>query len=205
MRVSKEQAAENRRRVVEVASALFRERGFNGIGVADLMKEAGLTHGGFYGQFASKEDLAAEACAHAMETMSARWSQAAETAGEDALPAMLDSYLSPRHRDHSAAGCPVAALGTDVARQGGAARGAFTRGLRPFLDSLSRLVPGRSAEAKRKAALATFSGMVGALILARAVDDPALSEEILAAARASLGKPDSGGALTAVGPDSGGN
>ncbi|CAO3433077.1 TetR/AcrR family transcriptional regulator [Azospirillum endophyticum] len=188
MRVSKEQAAENRRRVVEVASALFRERGFNGIGVADLMKEAGLTHGGFYGQFQSKEDLAAEACAHAMEVAAERWGRSAE--GEDALPKLLASYLSPRHRDHSAAGCPMAAFGVDVARQGGSARSAFTRGLRPFLDRLSRLVPGRSTEAKRKAALATLSGMVGALILARAVDDPVLSDEILDAARVSLGGPE---------------
>ncbi|WP_434623270.1 TetR/AcrR family transcriptional regulator [Azospirillum sp. B2RO_4] len=189
MRVSKEQAAENRRRVVEVASALFRERGFNGIGVADLMKEAGLTHGGFYGQFASKEDLAAEACARAMEVMAERWDDAAETPpGDGALAAMLEGYLTPRHRDHSAAGCPIAALGVDVSRQGGAVRGAFTRGLRPFIDRLQRLVPGRSAEAKRRAALATLSGMVGALILSRAVDDPALSEEILDAARESLGR-----------------
>lgn len=188
MRVSKEQAAENRRRVVEVASALFRERGFNGIGVADLMKEAGLTHGGFYGQFASKDDLAAEACARAMEVMAERWDGAAETPPDDeALKALLDGYLSPRHRDHSAAGCPIAALGVDVSRQGGAVRGAFTRGLRPFIDRLQRLVPGRSAEAKRRAALATLSGMVGALILSRAVDDPALSEEILEAARERLG------------------
>ncbi|MDR6775278.1 TetR/AcrR family transcriptional regulator [Azospirillum sp. BE72] len=189
MRVSKEQAAENRRRVVEVASALFRERGFNGIGVADLMKEAGLTHGGFYGQFASKEDLAAEACASAMAITARRWAEGPGTKGDDGLAAMLESYLSPRHRDHSAAGCPIAALGVDVARQGGVARSAFTRGLRPFIDLLQGLVPGRSEEAKRKAALATLSGMVGALILARAVDDPALSDEILEAARTSLTKP----------------
>ncbi|PWC89355.1 TetR family transcriptional regulator [Azospirillum sp. TSH100] len=189
MRVSKEQAAENRRRVVEVASALFRERGFNGIGVADLMKEAGLTHGGFYGQFASKEDLAAEACAHAMGMAAERWGRTAETQGADALAALLDSYLSVRHRDHSAAGCPIAALGIDAARQGGVARSAFTRGLRPFLNVLDRLIPCRSAEARRRTALATLSGMVGALILARAVDDPALSAEILDAARTSLGKP----------------
>ncbi|MBK1837221.1 TetR/AcrR family transcriptional regulator [Azospirillum sp. YIM B02556] len=193
MRVSKEQAAENRRRVVEVASALFRERGFNGIGVADLMKEAGLTHGGFYGQFQSKEDLVAEACAHAMEVASERWGRSAEATGEDALPKLLESYLSPRHCDHRAAGCPIAALGVDVARQGGVARSAFTRGLRPFIEQLGRLVPGRSAEAKRKAALATLSGMVGALVLARAVDDPALSDEILEAARVSLGGPETGG------------
>ncbi|MBY6263698.1 TetR/AcrR family transcriptional regulator [Azospirillum sp. 412522] len=193
MRVSKEQAAENRRRVVEVAGALFRERGFNGIGVADLMKEAGLTHGGFYGQFASKEDLAVEACAHAMEVAAERWRGTAETKGDGALAALLDSYLSTRHRDHSGAGCPIAALGVDVARQGGVVRAAFTRGLRPFLEGLVRLVPGRSAEAKRRAALATLSGMVGALVLARAVDDPALSEEILEAARASLGKPEAAG------------
>ncbi|MBP2302628.1 TetR/AcrR family transcriptional regulator [Azospirillum picis] len=194
MRVSKEQAAENRRRIVDVAGMLFRERGFNGIGVVDLMKEAGLTHGGFYGHFASKDDLAAEACARAMEEAAERWRRTADERGGDALPALLTSYLSQRHRDHSGAGCPMAALGVDAARQGGAARGAFTRGLRPFIDLLGRLVPGRSAEARRKAALATLSGMVGALVLARAVDDPALSDEILEAARTAFAEAGDSGA-----------
>ncbi|PWC36002.1 TetR/AcrR family transcriptional regulator [Azospirillum sp. TSO35-2] len=194
MRVSKEQAAENRRRIVEVAGALFRERGFNGIGVADLMKEAGLTHGGFYGHFASKDDLAAEACAQAMAAAAERWARTAETSGDDALSALLAGYLSPVHRDNSAAGCPVAALGVDAARQGGVARGAFTRGLRPFLDVLGRMVPGKSAEARRRAALATLSGMVGALVLARAVDDPALSDEILEAGRKTFATPGDGAA-----------
>ena len=189
MRVSKEQAAENRRRIVEVAGALFRERGFNGIGVADLMKEAGLTHGGFYGHFASKDDLAAEACAGAMAASAQRW-EGRVVAGDDGLSALVTAYLTPAHRDNPAGGCPIAGLGVDAARQGGTARRAFTAGLRPFIELLDRLVPGWSAAARRKAALATLSGMVGALILARAVDDPALSEEILDAARTAFAAPD---------------
>lgn len=186
MRVSKEQAAENRRRVVEVAGALFRERGFNGIGVADLMKEAGLTHGGFYGQFASKDDLAAEACARTMEQAAERWERAVTAAPDAGLDTIADFYLAPRHRVLRT-GCPVAAFGVDVVRQGGGARRAFTEGLRPFIALLERLVPGRGAARRRKAALATLSGLVGSVILARAVDDPALSDEILEAARAAFG------------------
>ncbi|MGQ9367561.1 TetR/AcrR family transcriptional regulator [Azospirillum sp. ST 5-10] len=192
MRVSREQAAENRRRIVEVAGALFRERGFNGIGVADLMKEAGLTHGGFYGHFASKDDLAAEACTRTLAAAAERWERTAAAAPGDALAAIAAFYLAPAHRDAPAAGCPIAALAVDVARQGGPARRAFTGGLRPFVELLARCLPGRSAAAQRRAALASLSGLVGAVILARAVDDPALSDEILDAARAAAGMPGRG-------------
>lgn len=191
MRVSKEQAAENRRRIVDIAGALFRARGFNGIGVADLMKEAGLTHGGFYGHFASKDDLAAEACAHALAVAAERWERTADAvppvAPEEALARIAAFYLSPRHRDDAGTGCPIAALGVDAARQGGGARRAFTEGLRPFIDTLCRCVRGSPQAAQRKAALATLSGMVGAVILARAVDDTTLSDEILDAARVTFG------------------
>jgi len=188
MRVSKEQAAENRRRIVEVAGTMFRERGFNGIGVADLMKEAGLTHGGFYGHFGSKDDLAAEACTLALAKAAERWGMAADEAGgpDDPLAAIAGFYLSAAHRDAPASGCPIAALGVDAARQDGPVRRAFTDGLRPFVEVLGRLVPGRSWAARRETALATLSAMVGAVILARAVDDPALSDDILAAAKARI-------------------
>lgn len=188
MRVSKEQAAENRRRIVEVAGALFRERGFTGIGVADLMKEAGLTHGGFYGHFASKDDLAAEACALALSKAAERWGTFADEAGgpDAPLAAIADFYLSAAHRDAPASGCPIAALGVDAARQDGPVRRVFTEGLRPFIEVLGRLVPGRSKAARRETALATLSAMVGAVILARAVDDAALSDDILAAVKARI-------------------
>jgi len=188
MRVSKEQAAENRRRIVEVAGTLFRARGVNGIGVADLMKEAGLTHGGFYGHFASKDDLAAEACASVMAKTAQRWGTFADGTGtpDDRLAAIAGFYLSAAHRDAPASGCPIATLGIDAARQDGPVRRAFTEGLRPFLEVLGRLVPGRSKAAQREKALATLSAMVGAVILARAVDDPALSDDILAAVKARI-------------------
>lgn len=187
MRVSKQQAAENRRRIVETAGALFRERGFNGIGVADLMKEAGLTHGGFYGHFGSKDDLAAEAFTRAMAASMERWEALVKEAPGEGLALVAGRYLSAAHRDNPAAGCAIAALGVDAGRQQGPVRRAFTDGIRPLIDLLARLVPGRSKAAQREKALATLSGLVGAVILARAVDDPALSDEILAAARTAFG------------------
>src|SRR5215218_2291355 len=105
MRVSREQADKNREHVIDVASRLFRQRGFEGIGVADLMKEAGLTHGGFYGHFASKDDLIAEAAARALTRALANWSSVAERAPDDPLSAIADAYLTGPHRDNPGAGC----------------------------------------------------------------------------------------------------
>ncbi|QDF95432.1 TetR family transcriptional regulator [Azoarcus sp. DD4] len=186
MRVSREQAAENRERVVQTAARLFREHGFDGIGVADLMKEAGLTHGAFYGHFGSKDDLMAEASARALADSLAYWQKRIETAGDDGLPTILARYLSPAHRDHPGRGCAFAALGAEAQRHTPAVRQAMTAGLRPLIEVFSRLLPGRSKAAKRQKALAAFSGMVGALVLARAVDDEALSEEILQAVATSI-------------------
>ena len=179
MRVTREQAAESRERIVESASRLFRENGLDGIGVADLMKEAGLTHGGFYGHFSSKEELMAEACTRALEGSVARWQRLSERHPRRALPAIVQSYLSTRHRDDPGAGCAIAALGVDVARQGPAVRLAFTEGLRNMVGMLAAMVAGRTAAARRRQALADYAAMVGAMVLARAVDDPELSEEIL--------------------------
>ena len=184
MKVSREQATENRSRIVDVAGRLFRQRGFDGIGVADLMKAAGLTHGGFYGHFKSKDDLAVEACDGLSRRSADAWMEHADRNADAALPALLDRYLSAAHRNKPEDGCVFAALATDVARQGNPAlRRTFTEGLRPLIDVLARAVPGRSKAAKRERALASMSGMVGALILSRAVDDSAFSDEILAAAR----------------------
>ena len=170
VRVTREQAAANREKILEIAGALFRERGFDGIGVADIMKRAGLTHGGFYGHFASKDDLAAEITARVLGRSG--WME----------------RLSPRHRDDPGRGCLFAALGSDVVRQPRSVRRAFTEGLRLRVDALARLAPGRSAAVRRQKALATMAELVGALILSRAVDDPKFSDEILEAAATSLGR-----------------
>lgn len=186
MRVSREQAARNRERIIEQAAGLFRERGIDGIGVADLMKSAGLTHGGFYGHFTSKDDLATEACEHAFAQSQARWSQLIAEAGDAALPTLLAAYVSPRHRDRPGGGCVLAALGGEAHRHAPPLRQAFDRGVRTLTGLLARMLPGHSAQVRRRQALATLAGMVGAIVLARAVEDRALSDEILAATRAAL-------------------
>jgi TetR/AcrR family transcriptional repressor of nem operon len=186
MKVSREQAAQNRERVVETAARLFREHGYDGIGVADLMKGAGLTHGGFYGQFASKEELLAEACERALQVSVQRWQDAARRAPEQALDSIARSYLSDDHRRHPGTGCALTSLGADVARLGPKARAALTAGARGQLAVLEQLVPGESAQQKRQRALAVYAGMVGAVTLARAVDDETLARDILQAQLAQL-------------------
>src|SRR3982751_1037740 len=114
MKVSREQAARNRERIVEAAAQRFRERGFEGIGVADLMKEAGLTHGGFYGHFSSKDDLIAEASSRALAGSLASFGKVVEQAPADPLPAIAGAYLTKAHRDKPGEGCLLAALGSDV-------------------------------------------------------------------------------------------
>lgn len=192
MKVSKEQMAENRERILDAAAQLFREKGFDGIGVADLMKSAGLTHGGFYGHFASKDELMAQASTRALQRLQAAWAAIAREAaahGQEPLAAIEAAYLSPRHRDAPGQGCLLAALGSDTARQGPAVRRAVTEGVRAQVDGLAGLVPGRTKAAKRQRALADYASLVGAMVLARAVDDPALSDEILRAAAAALRLP----------------
>jgi TetR/AcrR family transcriptional repressor of nem operon len=189
MKVSREQAAENRERIVQVAAKLFRERGFDGIGVADLMKAAGLTHGGFYGHFASKEDLAAEACARALDQSLQRWSAETGKAPDDAFSKIVNSYLSETHRDGPGSGCLVAALGSDLGRQARPIRRVLTEGVHALVGVLMRLVPGKSKAARRRQALSDFAAMVGAVTIARAVDDPELSKDVLDAVASSLTGP----------------
>ena len=186
MKVSRIQEAENHERILDVATRLFRERGIDGIGVADLMKAAGLTHGGFYGHFKSKEDLVAQACARAVSRMRQNWTNVIDQATGDPLEALAATYLTPKHRDGTGRGCPMAALGSEIARQGPPVRRAFTDELRPFLDYLSRIVQGSSNNLRRQKALATYAGLVGALIVSRAVDDPDLSNEVLSAVATTM-------------------
>jgi TetR/AcrR family transcriptional repressor of nem operon len=186
VRVTREQAVANREKILEVAGALFRERGFDGIGVADIMKRAGLTHGGFYGHFASKDDLAAEITARVLGRSG--WMERLTGTQKPSFSDLVRQYLSPRHRDDPGRGCLFAALGSDVVRQPRSVRRAFTEGLRLRVDALARLAPGRSAAARRQKSLATMAGLVGALILSRAVDDPKFSDEILEAVATSIGR-----------------
>jgi TetR/AcrR family transcriptional repressor of nem operon len=181
MRVSREQAAENRRMIVTAASRLFREHGFDGVGVDAIMKEAGLTHGGFYGHFKSKDELAAEAVREALARGTERMSRYTD------LESYVAAYLSERHCADRADGCGLAALGADVPREGRGVRRAITDFVASRLESIAALFKG-SAAGRRKRAIATLSGLVGALTLARAVEDKALAREILATAREAFGQ-----------------
>lgn len=170
MKVSREQMAENRQRILEVASRLFREKGFEAVGVSEVMQALGLTHGGFYGHFSSKDDLIVQALTHAL----------GERSGATLpLGAYIDEYLSPRHRDNRAGGCPIAGLVADTLRQTPEARAAVTDGVRVQLDWMSEKSTEAAEADRRRRAIGSWSAMVGATILARAMVDPDLSREIL--------------------------
>ncbi|CAN7531700.1 TetR/AcrR family transcriptional regulator [Pararhizobium sp. LjRoot235] len=181
MRVSRAQAEENRETVINVASRLFREHGFDGIGLKDLMKGAGLTQGGFYKQFSSKDDLAAQASRRAMESATRRWSTAAATSS-DPLEAVMEFYLSPGHRGEKADGCPLVALGSDAARQSEEVRRPFEDGVRAHFEVLHELVDGVKSSNPSHKAMAILSLMVGAVMLSRIMQDEDLSQGILDAA-----------------------
>ncbi|AZO64368.1 MAG: TetR family transcriptional regulator [Mesorhizobium sp.] len=175
MKVSREQMAENRRRILDVASRLFRDKGFDAVSVAEVMKAAGLTHGGFYGHFSSKDDLIAQTLAHVL---------ALDAGGEGDLRAYVDAYLSPRHRDNAAGGCPTAGLVAAIRHQTPAARSAMTEGLRSQIDRIGKALPEFDAADRRRVAIGSWAAMVGAVIIARAIDDPTLSDEVLEQTRA---------------------
>lgn len=185
MKVTKAQAQANRALVVETASQLFRERGFDGVGVADLMAAAGFTHGGFYKHFGSKAELMAEstACGIAQTT--------ALSAGVDA-PTFVSHYLSREHRDGRASGCTMAALGGDAARQPAPVRAAFADGVERLVATLVQqggVLNDDAADAAqaRAAILDVLAHAVGALVMSRACpDDSPLADELLAVVRDAI-------------------
>ena len=187
MRASREQFAENRQRILEVAGRLFRQKGFEGIGVDGIMKAAGLTHGGFYGHFASKAHLAEQACSAGLAKTTRRLETLARDSPEAALADIARDYLTKQHRDDPGNGCVFAALGGEVARSSDAVRSTVTKGLRAQLRILERVAKSRSKVARRKQAITALSGMVGAMVVARLVNDSALSDEILAVAASAFG------------------
>lgn len=174
MKVSREQMSQNRSRILNEAGRLFREQGFDAVSVAEVMKAAGLTHGGFYGHFRSKDDLIAQAIGHAVGS----------EAATDNLCAWIDTYLSAPHRDHPGLGCPMAALAGLMRDQAPEARAAMAQRLAEQIDSLAAATPGADVAERRRAAIGSWSAMVGALILARSIDDPVLSGELLSETRA---------------------
>jgi TetR/AcrR family transcriptional repressor of nem operon len=182
MRVTKQVAAANRRRILSAAARLFREQGIDGAGVDAITEAAGLTPGAFYSQFDSKEAVVAEALRLVLDESRDLWARDANGQDQsDALERIIDRYLSRGHRDSPGAGCAVAALGSDMARQPGKIRDVFTERLGESLEILAKLVPAKTASRRYDAAIRLFSTMVGALILARAVRDEALSRRILQA------------------------
>lgn len=186
MRVSRIQAAENRQTVINAASRLFRERGFDGIGLKDLMKGAGLTQGAFYKQFASKDDLAAQASRRALESAARRWSAAAEANPKDPLGAVVALYLSMGHRQERMDGCPVVALGSDAARQSVDVKASFEAGIKNYLEMLGRWIGDTDREDSTDRSMTILSTMVGALVLSRAVNNKRLSKRFLQAAAKSV-------------------
>jgi TetR/AcrR family transcriptional regulator, transcriptional repressor for nem operon len=174
MKVSQEQKAQNRSRILTEAGRLFREKGFDAVSVAEVMKAAGMTHGGFYGHFQSKDDLVAQTIAHAVGSQSA---------GDD-LSAWIDAYLSKSHREHPDLGCPMAALAGFMRQQAPEARASMAQALAAQIATLTEVMPGEDLARRRRAAIGSWSAMVGALILARSIDNPALSDELLSETRA---------------------
>ncbi|HKY88318.1 MAG TPA: TetR/AcrR family transcriptional regulator [Pseudorhodoplanes sp.] len=181
MRVSKEQAAKNRERILKAASRLIREHGIAGTGVDALTEAAGMTHGSLYSQFGSKERLIEEAVAYATSA------KGRATPEAFVLSDYISQYLSPAHRDRRGNGCPIAALCSEMPHQGQGVRERFTAGLRSMVGWVSgRMDSGIKQRQRDEEALATVASLVGAVVLARAVSDPKLSDDILRATRKRL-------------------
>lgn len=191
VKTSRVNVEKNRKNLLDAASKGFRRKGFEGVKVAELMQEVGLTHGGFYNYFKSKDDLVANACDASLKRQSDRVrgmkaTGSAKEAGTE-LTAYIERYLSQASRDTPESACLFPSLAADVSRQGGAVRTVFSEGLHDYLDAMGDLTdPERPENGLPHNAVALLSTLVGAMVLARAVNDPQLSDGILYAARQSL-------------------
>ena len=187
MRYSREHKLETHARIVKRASVRLREKGAHGIGVADLMKDAGLTHGGFYAHFDSREALVIEAFAYAMDRSTERWRKLGEqTPPDKRLAAIVDSYLTTVHRDDPGHGCAVPTLGAEIARESPKTRKAFAAKLEQMVDMIAEQIPALPRKTTRKQATATLATMMGTLVLARIAGNGEFSDEILAAGREAV-------------------
>lgn len=186
MRYSREHKQETHDRIVKKASVRLREKGAHGIGVADLMKEAGLTHGGFYAHFDSREALVIEAFGYAMDRSMEHWRKlTGEAAPEKRLALVAESYLSTLHRDNPGHGCSIPALGAEIARESPKTRKAFAGKLDQMIEMMTDYIPNMPRKAARKQAIATLATMVGTMLLARTAGSNELSDEVLKAGRDS--------------------
>lgn len=186
MRYSKDHKAETHAKIVKHASSQLREKGTRGVGVADLMKEAGLTHGGFYAHFDSREDLVIEAIAHAMDQTTARWGKLVQDKPADERLAMLiDVYLTTQHRDGAARGCAIPSLAADVVRESPKTRRVFLGKLEEMINLFAGQLPDQPDVAARQKAISTIATLMGTLVLARVAGNSAFSHEILDAGRAA--------------------
>jgi TetR/AcrR family transcriptional regulator, transcriptional repressor for nem operon len=180
MKKSKLEAAETRRKIVKTAATEFRQKGINGTSLADLMAAAGLTHGGFYRHFESKDQLVAEACAAAFESANeTAWVPLLQQSKRNGIDALVAKYLSEDHRADQRDGCPFAALGSELARSDKNTRTAATEGLSKLVDAIARQFSELRPDVAKRRALVTLSTMIGALTLARMVNDTKLSTTIL--------------------------
>lgn len=187
MRYSREHKLETHARIVKRASVRLREKGAHGIGVADLMKDAGLTHGGFYAHFDSREALVIEAFTHAMDRSTERWRKLAEqTPPEQRFAAIVDSYLTPMHRDDPGHGCAIPTLGAEIARESPRTRKAFAAKLEEMIDAIAAQIPDVPRKAARKQATAAIATMMGTLVMARVAGNGEFSEEILSSGREAV-------------------
>ncbi|NIO43588.1 MAG: TetR family transcriptional regulator [Burkholderiales bacterium] len=187
MRKSKDEAARTRERIVSEASALFRERGLSDVSVADAMARAGLTHGGFYAHFGSRDELVAEAIRFALVQSARRiYLNALKHGARPGYSKLIRIYLTTEHRDRPERGCVLASLGSEIARSGGYCSDLFSEGFNEFVSLLAQLSPERSENARRAHLLSVIGALSGALVLARAVNNADVSAEILGSVRKTL-------------------
>ena len=187
MRYSREHKLETHARIVRKASVRLREKGAHGIGVADLMKEAGLTHGGFYAHFDSREALVIEAFAYAMDRGREHWRKLAEKVPPNKrFATIVDSYLTPIHRDDPGHGCAIPTLGAEIARESPKTRKAFAAKLEQMIKMFAEQLPDVPRKVARKQAMAAGATMMGTIVLARVASSGELSDEILGAGREAV-------------------
>jgi TetR/AcrR family transcriptional regulator, transcriptional repressor for nem operon len=187
MRYSKEHKQETHDRIVKKASVRLREKGAHGIGVADLMKEAGLTHGGFYAHFDSRDALVIEAFNYAMERSTERWRKLAEGIPPDKrFASIVEAYLTPLHRDDPGHGCAITSLGAEIARESPRTRKAFAAKIEDMIDMMSDHLPDVPRKTARKHAIAALATMMGTLVLSRIAGSGEFSDEVLAAGRETV-------------------
>jgi TetR/AcrR family transcriptional regulator, transcriptional repressor for nem operon len=190
MRVSREKALENREQIIETAARLLRTHGFDGIGVADIMKAAGLTHGGFYRNFASKDDLAVKASEHAIADTKALLKDGLAQQPKDPFRELIERYVSSAHRDDPGSGCILPALAADAARRDDPAlRAVFVTAIQYYLDQIAKLSSAPPGAAGGRHPAAILSEMVGAVILSRVIADDPLTESLIAAVVADIAGP----------------